>query len=72
MRLTAPRATYVRAKLYRISTGVEEWLDYDQIFSVLRRVEYNGWVSLVYEGEDDALDVIPLGVRFLRGYLSAS
>ena len=72
VRLTAPRATYVRAKLYRISTGVEEWLDYDQIFSVLRRVEYNGWVSLVYEGEDDALDVIPLGVRFLRGYLSAS
>ena len=56
-------------------------MDYDQIFSILRGLGYNGWVSLVYEGArvlgrddrvDDALDVIPLGVRFLRGHLSAS
>ena len=81
IRLTAPLATHVRAKLYRIASGVEELLDYDQIFSILRGLGYNGWVSLVYEGErvlgrddrvDDALEVIPLGVRFLRGHLSAS
>ncbi|MCY3958575.1 MAG: sugar phosphate isomerase/epimerase [Chloroflexi bacterium] len=70
--LTAPLATAVRAKLYRIATGREESLDYDTIFQTIRGVRYNGWVSLVYEGRDDPIEVIPLGVRFLRGYLPAA
>ena len=70
--LTAPLATAVRAKLYRIATGREESLDYDTIFQTIRGVRYNGWVSLVYEGRDDPIEVIPLGVRYLRGYLPAA
>lgn len=70
--LTAPLATAVRAKLYRIATGQEESLDYDTIFRTIRGVRYNGWVSLVYEGRDDPIEVIPLGVRYLRGYLPAA
>ena len=72
IRLTAPLATAVRAKLYRIATGREESLDYDSIFETIRGVRYNGWISLVYEGRDDPIDVIPLGVRFLRGHLPAA
>jgi hypothetical protein len=47
---TGPLAVLVRAKLYRIKTSKEAWLDYDRIFKVLREARYNGFVSLVYEG----------------------
>jgi sugar phosphate isomerase/epimerase len=70
---TAPLAVFVRAKLYRIRNGKEEWLDYDRIFPILRKAKFNGFVCLVYEGWDDldAPHAVPLGVKFLRGYLSA-
>jgi sugar phosphate isomerase/epimerase len=69
---TAPLAVFVRAKLYRIKTGKEEWLDYDRIFKTLRGVKYNGFVCLVYEGwkDMDAMHAVPEGVKFLRGYLA--
>ena len=72
IRLTAPLATAVRAKLYRRADQAEEWLDYDRIFAMLRNVRYHGWVSLVYEGRDDPLVMIPHGVRLLREYLLAA
>jgi sugar phosphate isomerase/epimerase len=69
---TAPRAVYVRAKLYRLRTGKEEWLDYERIFKILRGAKYNGFVSLVYEGwsDMDAMHAVPKGVKFLRSHLS--
>jgi sugar phosphate isomerase/epimerase len=69
---TAPKAVYVRAKLYRLSSGKEEWLDYERIFKILRGVKYNGFVSLVYEGwkDLDAMHAVPKGVKFLRSYLT--
>ena len=69
---TAPQAVFVRAKLYRIKTGKEEWLDYDRIFKTLAGVKYNGFVSLVYEGwkDMDAMHAVPMGVKFLRSYLN--
>ena len=69
---TAPRAVLVRAKLYRLRSGKEEWLDYDRIFRILQNVKYNGFVSLVYEGWNDldAMHAVPLGVAFLRNYLN--
>jgi sugar phosphate isomerase/epimerase len=69
---TARLAVLVRAKLYRIKSGKEEWLDYDRIFKTLRRVKYNGFVCLVYEGSQDmdALHAVPVGVKFLRGFLT--
>jgi sugar phosphate isomerase/epimerase len=68
---TAPLAVLVRAKLYRVKTGKEEWLDYDRIFKLLREAKYNGFVSLVYEGwqDRDAPHAVPGGVKFLRRYL---
>jgi sugar phosphate isomerase/epimerase len=69
---TAPLAVYVRAKLYRLSSGKEEWLDYERIFKTLRGVKFNGFVSLVYEGwkDMDATHAVPKGVKFLRGLLN--
>jgi sugar phosphate isomerase/epimerase len=68
---TAPKAVFVRAKLYRIGSGKEEWLDYERIFKTLRGVKYNGFVCLVYEGwkDLDAMHAVPKGVKFLRGFL---
>jgi sugar phosphate isomerase/epimerase len=69
---TAPLAVFVRAKLYRLRGGKEERLDYSRIFQILRRVHYNGFLSLVYEGwkDMDAMHAVPLGVTFLRSYLA--
>ncbi len=65
---TAPLAVFVRAKLYRLRSGKEEWLDYDRIFKILRGVKYKGFVCLVYEGwsDMDAMHAVPRGVKFLR------
>lgn len=72
--LTAPQAVFVRAKLYRLRSGKEEWLDYDRIFKILTAVRYNGFVCLVYEGwqDMDATHAVPVGVKYLRGYLTRS
>ena len=69
---TAPLACLVRAKLYRLRSGQEAWLNYDRIFKILRGRQYNGFVSLVYEGwtDMDAMHAVPLGVKFLRRYLT--
>jgi sugar phosphate isomerase/epimerase len=69
---TAPLACLVRAKLYRLRTGKDGWLDYDRIFKILRTRRYNGFVSLVYEGwsDMDAMHAVPLGVRYLRRFFA--
>ena len=65
---TAPLAVHVRAKIYRISTGEEAWLDYPRIFKILNGVDYNGWVSVVYEGQADEAEetAVPKAVSYLR------
>ncbi len=63
---TAPYATHVRAKIYKIQDGRETSLDYDRIFQTLRDNGYNGWVSLVYEGQDEERSSIAAAVPVLR------
>lgn len=46
---TASYATYVRAKIYKIDSGKEEWLDYGRILQILRGVDFNGTIGLVFE-----------------------
>jgi sugar phosphate isomerase/epimerase len=62
---TVHLATHVRCKIYRISSGEEEWLDYPRIFGILTKTGYNGFCSIVYEGQNDVEDV-RLAVPFLR------
>lgn len=68
---TAPMAVHVRAKVYRIQTGEEAWLDYPRIFKIIKSVNYNGWVSIVYEGQDaeEEAVAVPKAVKYLRRFV---
>ncbi len=71
MEQTAPHALYVRTKFYRIESGKEEWLDYDRIVEILKRVDYNGCISIVYEGEaEDRVEQVRLAAKYLRELLA--
>jgi L-ribulose-5-phosphate 3-epimerase len=63
----APRATHVHAKTY-FGGGV--WytldLDYGRIASILRKADYRGFVSLEYEGKEDAKTAVPKSLALLR------
>ena len=71
---TAPLAVHVRAKVYRIQTGEEAWLDYPRIFEILKGVDYNGWVSIVYEGQsaEPEATAVPKAVAYLRRFVPGS
>ncbi|GIX07666.1 MAG: hypothetical protein KatS3mg115_2069 [Candidatus Poribacteria bacterium] len=68
---SAPYAVHVRAKFYRISSGVEEWLDYPRILDILAAQSFNGWMSIVYEGWDvePSPTAVPKAVAYLRKLL---
>ena len=70
---TAPLAVHVRCKIYRIQNGTEEWLNYPRIFEILKGVDYNGMLSVVYEGQDveEEATAIPKAVSYLRGLMAA-
>jgi sugar phosphate isomerase/epimerase len=74
MEQTAPHASHVRAKFYKIDSGREEWLDYERIIPILREVGFNGAVSVVFEGQGinrcDDKEVIRLSVAHLRDLLA--
>ena len=69
---TAPLAVHVRCKIYRIQNGTEEWLNYPRIFEILKGVNYNGWLSIVYEGQDAEAEAtaVPKAVKYLRGLMA--
>jgi len=62
----------VRAKIYRIATGEEKWLDYDRIMPIIRDVGFNGWMSVVVEGRDevDEPTAVPLAVTYIGSMLA--
>ena len=68
---TAPLAVHVRCKIYRIESGTEEWLDYPRIFGILKGVDFNGWYSVVYEGQDVEAEAtaVPKAVKYLRSLM---
>jgi sugar phosphate isomerase/epimerase len=66
---TAPYAVYVRTKFYHIDSGVEEWLDYPRILEILRGINYNGCISIVYEGQSDPIDSMRKATSYLRSLL---
>ena len=72
MEQTLPHASYVRCKFYKIASGREEVLDYDRIAGILRAADYNGSISIVYEGQepDDRTELIGKAARYLRSLLA--
>ncbi|WP_026768672.1 sugar phosphate isomerase/epimerase [Asinibacterium sp. OR53] len=63
----APQAVFVQAKTYY---GGGEWytldLDYDRIISILNNVNYHGYLSLEYEGKENAATAVPKSIAMLR------
>ena len=76
LRPTAPHATCVRAKIYKIDSGTEEFLDYPRILGILREVDYNGTLGLVFElGERNSCgrdDCARLAVAHLREVIAGA
>jgi sugar phosphate isomerase/epimerase len=66
MALTVGRAVHVRCKIYEIETGEERRLDYDRIFPLLMGANYNGFLSIVYEGAGDEIEAVRKSVVYLR------
>ena len=54
MEQTLPHAAYVRCKFYQIASGREQVLDYERVALLLQRANYNGCISVVYEGQEQA------------------
>ena len=73
---TAPHTELVRAKIYKIDSGREEFLDYERILRILQKENFNGIISLVFElGEFNNLDreeCIRLGGAHLRALINDS
>ena len=71
MEKSAPHAAHVRAKFYRVQSGEEAWLDYPRILGILKQVGFNGWMSVVYEGQDVEAEetAVPKAVAYLRRLL---
>ena len=75
MEQTAPYASYVRAKIYKVDSGEEELLDYRRIIAILKEANFNGNMSIVYEDQGNRCDyaeAIGLAVKHLRGLLAES
>ena len=69
METVAPYASCVRAKIYRIDHGYEEWIDYDRIVGILKDVGYNGAISMVFELRPDTQASTPDAVRMATNHL---
>ena len=75
MEQTAPYASYVRAKIYKVDSGKEELLDYRRIIAILKKVNFNGNMSIVFEDQGNQCDyaeAIGLAVKHLRELLAKS
>ena len=66
----APLTQFVRTKVYDLDeSGREKWIDYDRVFGILRKVNFNGFISMIYEGKEDKFTIIPKAVRLLRSFV---
>lgn len=63
----APKTVLLQAKTYY---GGGTWytldLDYDRIATIMRKANYRGYISLEFEGKDDAKSAIPKSLELLR------
>ena len=63
----ASRTTFVQAKTYY---GGGKWytldLDYHRIAGILRKVNYRGYISIEFEGNENAQTAVPKSVNLMR------
>ena len=72
LEMIAPRTTFVQAKTYY---GGGEWytldLDYKRIAGILRKANYRGYISIEFEGKEDAKTAVPKSVKLMRDAFGA-
>jgi sugar phosphate isomerase/epimerase len=71
LEMLAPYTSFVQAKTYY---GGGEWysldLDYKRIFDILKKVNYQGYVSLEFEGKEDPFTAVPKSIEMLRAAMA--
>jgi L-ribulose-5-phosphate 3-epimerase len=72
LKQVAPYANFIQAKTYY---GGGEWytldLDYERIFQILREANYQGYVSIEFEGKEEAQSGMRKSVDMLRKAMNA-
>ena len=67
LEMIAPKTVFVQAKTY---FGGGEWytldLDYSKVATILRKVNYHGYISLEFEGKEPAEVGVPKSLELLR------
>ena len=67
LEMIAPYTSFVQAKTYY---GGGEWytldLDYKRIMQILKKVNYQGYISLEFEGKENASTGVPKSIEMLR------
>jgi len=71
MEQTLPHSSYVRCKIYKIASGREEVLDYERVARIIEACDFNGCISIVYEGreEGERTELIAKAAAHLRDVL---
>lgn len=71
LEMIAPSTSFVQAKTYY---GGGEWysleLDYKRIVNILKKVNYQGYLSLEFEGKEDPFTAVPKSIELLRSAMS--
>ncbi len=71
LEMIAPYTRFVQAKTYY---GGGEWytldLDYKRIIGILKKANYRGYISLEFEGKEDASTGVPKSIEMLRKAMS--
>ena len=67
LEMMAPRTFLIQAKTYY---GGGKWytldIDYDRVAGIFRKVDYRGYISLEFEGNEDPLTAVPKSLELLR------
>jgi len=71
LEMIAPYTSFVQAKTYY---GGGEWytleLDYKRIVEILKKVSYQGYISLEFEGKEDPFTAVAKSIDMLRAALT--
>lgn len=67
IKMCAPIASMARTKFYFAAPGDERWLDYPRIVRTLKKANFEGPISIVYEPRSDrpSTEALPDAVRYL-------
>lgn len=67
LKMMAPKTSLIQAKTYY---GGGKWysldIDYDRVAQIFREVDYQGYISLEFEGQEDPETAVPKSLNLLR------